>query len=58
MAVWMTPDELRDRILRWEDPHTDFKGSIDDNSDLAKHLVCFANSDGGQLVIGKYSELL
>jgi ATP-dependent DNA helicase RecG len=52
MAVWMTPDELRDRILRWEDPHTDFKGSIDDNSDLAKHLVCFANSDGGQLVIG------
>ncbi|MGH3768880.1 MAG: RNA-binding domain-containing protein [Pseudonocardiaceae bacterium] len=48
----MTPDELRDRILRWEDPHTDFKESADSNSELAKDLVCFANSDGGQLVIG------
>ncbi|MGH3936430.1 MAG: RNA-binding domain-containing protein [Pseudonocardiaceae bacterium] len=48
----MTPDELRDRILRWEDPHTDFKEAADSNSELAKDLVCFANSDGGQLVIG------
>jgi hypothetical protein len=40
MAVRMTPDELRDRILRWEDPHTDFKESIDSNSELAKDLVC------------------
>jgi predicted HTH transcriptional regulator len=48
----VTPDELRDRILRWEDPHTDFKESVDSNSELAKDLVCFANSDGGQLVIG------
>jgi Schlafen, AlbA_2 len=48
----MTPDELRARILRWEDPHTDFKEAIERNGDLAKNLVCFANSDGGQLVIG------
>lgn len=48
----MTPDELRDRILRWEDPHTDFKEAIGKNIELAKDLVCFANSDGGQLVIG------
>ncbi|MGH3849153.1 MAG: AlbA family DNA-binding domain-containing protein, partial [Pseudonocardiaceae bacterium] len=48
----MTPDELRDRILRWEDPHTDFKEAVTNNSELAKDLVCFANSDGGQLVIG------
>ncbi len=48
----VTPDELRDRILRWEDPHTDFKETVDSNSELAKDLVCFANSDGGQLVIG------
>jgi len=48
----VTPDELRDRILRWEDPHTDFKEVVDSNSELAKELVCFANSDGGQLVIG------
>ncbi|MCA1694264.1 MAG: putative DNA binding domain-containing protein [Actinobacteria bacterium] len=48
----MTPDELRKRILRWEDPHTDFKQVVDSTSELAKDLVCFANSDGGQLVIG------
>ncbi len=40
LAVWMTPDELRDRILRWEDPHTDFKEAVDSNSELAKDLVC------------------
>jgi ATP-dependent DNA helicase RecG len=48
----MTPDELRERILRWEDPHTDFKQGIDSRIGLAKDLVCFANSNGGQLVIG------
>ncbi len=48
----MTPDELRQRILRWEDPHTDFKRELASNTDLAKQLVCFANSDGGQLIIG------
>ncbi len=48
----MTPEELRERILRWEDPHTDFKESVTNNVELAKDLVCFANSDGGQLVIG------
>lgn len=35
----MTPDELRDRILRWEDPHTDFKEVVDSNSELAKDMV-------------------
>jgi len=48
----MTPDELRARILRWEGPHTEFKESIRSNLDLAERLVCFANSDGGQLVVG------
>jgi ATP-dependent DNA helicase RecG len=48
----MTPGELRARILRWEDPHTDFKESVSSSMELAKDLVCFANSDGGQLVIG------
>ncbi len=52
MVAWMTPDELRDRILNWEDPHTDFKETVGNNIELAKDLVCFANSDGGQLVIG------
>ena len=48
----MTPDELRDRILRWEDLHTEFKQSIDSNLDLSRSFVCFANTDGGQLIIG------
>jgi hypothetical protein len=39
----MTPDELRERILRWEGPHTDFKRQVGSNQELAKDLVCFAN---------------
>jgi hypothetical protein len=45
----VAPEELRDRIYRWVDPHTDFKEALGSNSELAKDLVCFANSDGGQL---------
>ena len=48
----MTPDELRWRIERGEDPHTDFKRAAGQNSELANDLVCFANADGGQLIIG------
>jgi ATP-dependent DNA helicase RecG len=52
MADRMTPAELRDRILRWKDPHTEFKEAIESNVELAKDLVRFANSNGGQVVIG------
>jgi ATP-dependent DNA helicase RecG len=48
----MTPDELRERILRWEDPHTEFKQALGRTAEMAKDLVCFANADGGQIVIG------
>jgi ATP-dependent DNA helicase RecG len=48
----MTPNELRERILRWEGPHTNFKRELGNTGDLARDLVCFANSDGGQLIIG------
>lgn len=48
----MTPDELRERILRWEDPHTDFKREVSSPTELAKDLVCFANGDGGQIIVG------
>ncbi len=48
----MTPAELRERILRWENPHTDFKAQFGSTAELAKDLVCFANSDGGQIIIG------
>lgn len=44
--------ELKERIARWEDLHTDFKERIDSLDELAKDLVCFANTDGGQLILG------
>lgn len=44
--------ELRIRIARWEDLHTDFKERLESADELAKDLVCFANTDGGQLIIG------
>lgn len=48
----MTPDELLERIARWEDLHTDFKQEVADNNELAKDIICLANTDGGQLIIG------
>jgi ATP-dependent DNA helicase RecG len=48
----MTPDELRLRILAGENVHTDFKERVGATIDLAKDLVCFANTDGGQLILG------
>jgi ATP-dependent DNA helicase RecG len=44
--------ELRERIARWEDLHTDFKEQLDSPDELAKDLVCFANTDGGQVIVG------
>lgn len=44
--------ELRERILNGEDLHTDFKEKLPDNEELAKSIVCFANTDGGQIIIG------
>lgn len=44
--------ELRERIAVWENLHTDFKERIDSANELAKDIVCFANTDGGQLIIG------
>jgi len=44
--------ELKERILKGEDLHTEFKESFSDNEDIAKSIVCFANTDGGQLIVG------
>jgi len=44
--------ELRERIAKGEDLHTEFKEVIESNEDLAKSIVCFANTDGGQIIIG------
>lgn len=44
--------ELKERIAKGEDLHTEFKERIESNKDLAKEIVCFANTDSGQILIG------
>lgn len=44
--------ELRNRIKRWEDLHTEFKLEAIHPDDLSAELVAFANADGGQLILG------
>ncbi|MDZ7289457.1 MAG: ATP-binding protein [candidate division KSB1 bacterium] len=48
----MNLTELKKRIARWEDLHTELKEWPAHSEDLAAGLVAFANTDGGQLVIG------
>jgi ATP-dependent DNA helicase RecG len=48
----MTAAELKSRIINWEDLHTEFKLQAVHPDDLSAAIVAFANSDGGQLVIG------
>ncbi len=48
----MNLSELKERIARWENIHTDFKERFDSNRELARDLVCFTNTDGGQLIFG------
>lgn len=44
--------ELRERIARWENLHTEFKEWPVHRDTLAAALVAMANTDGGQLVLG------
>ncbi|MEK7406699.1 MAG: RNA-binding domain-containing protein [Acidobacteriota bacterium] len=48
--------ELRSRIKRWEDLHTEFKLEATHPDDLAAALVAFANADGGQIILGVSKE--
>ena len=43
---------LKKRHMKGEDLHTEFKERLPDNESLAKSLACFANADGGQLILG------
>jgi len=45
-------DDLVERVAAWENLHTDFKAKCDSDPELAKDLVCFANTDGGALIFG------
>jgi ATP-dependent DNA helicase RecG len=48
----MKKSELMKRIEKGENIHTEFKKKLPDKEALAKSIVCFANTDGGQLIIG------
>ena len=48
--------ELQQRIEKWEDLHTEFKEWPVHADDLAASLVSFANTDGGQLILGVTKE--
>lgn len=48
----MDISDLKERVARGEDLHTEFKEGLIHPNRLAKSLVCFANTDGGQLIIG------
>ena len=48
----MNLTELQARIAHWEDLHTDFKERVESADELTRDLVCFANTDGGQVIIG------
>jgi ATP-dependent DNA helicase RecG len=44
--------ELQQRIAQWEDLHTEFKEESIHPDGIAAALVSFANTDGGQFIIG------
>ena len=48
----MNAIEIIERIKKGENMHTEFKEKIDSNEELAKDIVCFANTDGGQIFVG------
>ena len=48
----MNASELMERIAHWEDLHTEFKERPVHPDDMAASLVAFANTDGGQLILG------
>ncbi|MBI4614875.1 MAG: putative DNA binding domain-containing protein, partial [Planctomycetes bacterium] len=48
----MSPEELRERIRLGEDGRTEFKDERSHPDDLAAAIVSFANSAGGDLLLG------
>jgi predicted HTH transcriptional regulator len=47
----MNAEELVRRISRGENLHTEFKENVENPESLAKSIVCFANTDGGQIIV-------
>ncbi len=44
--------EIKELIARGEGYHLEFKEENGSNEDFAKTLVCFANTDGGKILVG------
>jgi len=44
--------EISERIEKGANIHTEFKEKLSSNEELAKDIVCFANTDGGQILLG------
>lgn len=44
--------EIKELIARGEGYHLEFKEENESNEDFAKTLVCFANTDGGKILVG------
>ncbi|TDA41902.1 MAG: hypothetical protein DSO07_02095 [Thermoproteota archaeon] len=51
-GIKMNAEELVRRISRGENLHTEFKENVENPESLAKSIVCFANTDGGQIIVG------
>jgi len=52
----MNESELKERIKKGEDFHTEFKETLLDKNKIIKEIVGFANTDGGQLIFGVTDE--
>jgi len=52
----MNPTELATRLMKGEDLHTEFKEHPTHADDLAASIIAFANTDGGQMIVGVNDE--
>jgi len=48
----MKSQEFLELINKGENYHIEFKLEEESNEDFAKTIVCFANTDGGKILIG------
>lgn len=48
----MTPEELKNKVMCGETTMIQFKEKFSGQKDIAKEMVAFANSRGGQIIFG------
>ena len=52
----MNSDDVRSMLAAGEGQHVEFKETLGTRTELAKDLVCFANADGGTILVGVRDE--